>query len=202
MKVRRIGYLGTRTQNVDGMTWFLRDVLGLEAVGDGETVTFQRLPTHPLDLVEVFAQEHHDIRMIPDECDFVIGFVVDDLRQAMAEVKAAGLKLVNESVWAADAFDNPEYGEMAWFWELEELNPYSVQFRYENLGAIPDFAPEHAELLARRAFDWARLELGWTDEESGDTDNDADNDADNPPDSELALGTSASEHDVDPELPF
>jgi catechol 2,3-dioxygenase-like lactoylglutathione lyase family enzyme len=116
MRVRRIGYLGTRTQNVDGMTWFLRDVLGLEAVGEGETVTIQRLPTHPLDLVEVFAQEHRDVRMIPDECDFVIAFVVDDIRQAMSEVQAAGLELVNEPVWAAEAFDNPKYGELAWFW--------------------------------------------------------------------------------------
>ena len=34
----------------------------------------------------------------------------------MAEVQAAGLTLVNEPVWAAEAFDNPAFGEWAWFW--------------------------------------------------------------------------------------
>lgn len=98
------------------MTSFLRDVLGLEAVGEDEAVTFQRLPTHRHDLVEVYAQEHRDSRLIPDEADFVIAFVVDDIRQAMTEVQAAGLELVNEPVWAAQAFDEPAYGEFAWFW--------------------------------------------------------------------------------------
>jgi catechol 2,3-dioxygenase-like lactoylglutathione lyase family enzyme len=116
MRVKRIGYLGLRTHDVDGMTGFFRDVLGLEPAGEGETVTFQRLPTHRLDLVEVYAPDHHDLRMIPDEADFVVAFVVDDIREALAEVQAAGLDVVNEVVWAAEAFDNPGYGELAWFW--------------------------------------------------------------------------------------
>src|SRR5713101_7702025 len=105
MRVKRIGYVGLRTHDVNGMTSFFRDVLGLEPAGEDETVTFQRLPTHRRDLVEVYAQEHRDIRMIPDDADFVIAFVVDDIREAMAEVQAAGLELVHEAVWAADAFD-------------------------------------------------------------------------------------------------
>jgi len=116
MKVRRIGYVGIRTQNVEGMTRFLRDILGLEAAGEDETVTFQRLPTHRFDLAEVYAQSHHDLRMIPDESDFVISFVVDDIRQAMAEMKAAGVELVNNPVWAAEDFDEPDFGNAAWFW--------------------------------------------------------------------------------------
>jgi len=116
VRVKRIGYVGLRTHDVDGMTRFFRDVLGLEAAGEDETVTFQRLPTHRRDLVEVFAQEHRDIRMIPDDADFVIAFVVDDLREALAEVQAAGLEIVNEPVRAAEAFDDPAFGEFAWFW--------------------------------------------------------------------------------------
>jgi catechol 2,3-dioxygenase-like lactoylglutathione lyase family enzyme len=116
MQVKRIGYIGTRTHDVDGMTRFFRDVLGLEAAGGGDTVTFQRLPTHQRDLVEVYAREHSDIRMIPDEAEFVVAFVVDDLREALVEVRAAGLELVNEPVWAAEAFDNPDLGDFAWFW--------------------------------------------------------------------------------------
>ena len=43
------------------MTLFFRDLLGLAAVGD--TVSFQRLPTYHRDLLEVYAQEHHDNRL-------------------------------------------------------------------------------------------------------------------------------------------
>jgi hypothetical protein len=65
------------------------------------------LPTHRLDLLEVYALEHSDIRLIPDEADFVVAFVVDDIREAMAEMQTAGLELVNEPVWAAEAFNDP-----------------------------------------------------------------------------------------------
>ena len=87
MQVRRIGYVGMRTDYVDAMTSFFRDVIGLEAAGEGETITFQRLPTHRRDLLEVYAQEHRDARLIPDDADVVIAFVVDDIREAMAEVQ-------------------------------------------------------------------------------------------------------------------
>jgi catechol 2,3-dioxygenase-like lactoylglutathione lyase family enzyme len=115
MQVKRIGYVGTRTDDVDGMTWFFREVLGLEPVGESETVTFQRLPTHRLDFVEVYAKNHKDTRMIPDDVDFMIAFIVDDIREAMAEVQAAGLERVGEPVWAAEAFDDPTLEGFAWF---------------------------------------------------------------------------------------
>jgi catechol 2,3-dioxygenase-like lactoylglutathione lyase family enzyme len=116
MRIKRVGYVGMRTSDLDGMTQFLRDVLSLESAGEDETVTFQRLPSHRRDLVEVYSDEHHDLRMIPDEADFVIGFVVDDIGEAMAEMKAAGIEPVNEPVWAAEAFDEPAFGDFAWFW--------------------------------------------------------------------------------------
>jgi catechol 2,3-dioxygenase-like lactoylglutathione lyase family enzyme len=115
MQVKRIGYVGLRTDDVEGMTSFFRDVIGLDAVREGETVTFQRLPTNPRDFVEVFAQEHRDSRLIPDETDFVIGFVVDDLEAAMAEVQAAGLEVVGELVRAAEQFGNPALADFGWF---------------------------------------------------------------------------------------
>jgi catechol 2,3-dioxygenase-like lactoylglutathione lyase family enzyme len=96
VRVERIGYVGLRTDDVDRMTSFFRDVIGLEAAGEGETVTFQRLPTHRRDLLEVHAREHRDARLIPDDADVVIAFVVDDIREAMADVQAAGLELVGD----------------------------------------------------------------------------------------------------------
>ena len=95
MRVRRIGYVGMRTDDVAAMTSLLprRD----RARGcRRETVTFQRLPTHRRDLLEVYAREHRDARLIPEDADLVIAFVVDDIRDAMAEVQAAGLELAEE----------------------------------------------------------------------------------------------------------
>src|SRR6478672_11744135 len=101
MRVKRIGYVGIRAGDVAGMTSFLRDTLGLEPAGEQEAATFQLLPTGRHDLVEVYAEDLHDPRMIPDEADLVIGFIVDDVREALAEAQASGLELVNEPVWAA-----------------------------------------------------------------------------------------------------
>ena len=54
--------------------------------------------------------------MIPDGTDFVVAFVVDDIREAIDRVQAAGLEMVSEPVWASEAFGDPELGEFAWFW--------------------------------------------------------------------------------------
>jgi catechol 2,3-dioxygenase-like lactoylglutathione lyase family enzyme len=114
VKVKRVGYVGVRTPELEETTWFFRDVLGLEAAGEDDTVTFTRLPTHRRDLVEVYSPDHRDERMIPNDVDFMIAFVVDDVEQARAEMLAAGLRC-GEIVWAAKEFDSPEYGDFAWF---------------------------------------------------------------------------------------
>jgi catechol 2,3-dioxygenase-like lactoylglutathione lyase family enzyme len=115
VKVLRIGYLAVRTPHVVEMTSFFRDVLGLEAAGENETVTFSLLPTGGRDFAEVFSPAHDDDRLIPDGVDSTVGFVVDDLEQALAEVEAAGLERVGEVVWAAQAFDDPAYEGFGWF---------------------------------------------------------------------------------------
>jgi hypothetical protein len=56
-------------------------VVAVLEAGQRETYV-QRLPTHRRDLVEVYAQEAPDKRLIPDDADFVMGFVVDDIREA------------------------------------------------------------------------------------------------------------------------
>jgi catechol 2,3-dioxygenase-like lactoylglutathione lyase family enzyme len=115
VKVKRIGYLGVRTPHVEEMTSFFRDVLGLEGGGGDENATFTRLPTNRRDLLEVYSPTLRDERMIPNDVDFMVGFVVDDLEEALAEVKAAGLELVNDVIWAAEAFGDPSYEGFGWF---------------------------------------------------------------------------------------
>ena len=116
MRVLRIGYLGVRTSHPEAMKGFFRDVLGLEGAGESETVTFHQMPTHRHDYVEVYSSEHSDTRLIPDGADFVVAFVVDDIREAIGRVEAAGLEMVGEPVWAAEAFGDPDLGDVAWFW--------------------------------------------------------------------------------------
>ena len=128
MRVKRVGYVGLRTDDLPGMTSFFRDLLGLEASGEGETVTFQRLPSHRYDLVEVYAREHRDPRLIPDDVDFMIAFVVEDLDEALAEVQAAGLEIVGGPIRAAEAFGNPAYGDFAWFFvRAPDGRVYAIQ---------------------------------------------------------------------------
>jgi hypothetical protein len=63
----------------------------------------------------VFTPDHADERMIPHGVDFVVGFVVDDLERARTEVEAAGLELVGDLIWAAEAFENPDHEGFGWF---------------------------------------------------------------------------------------
>ncbi len=117
MKVKRIGYIGTRTSELDGMTWFLRDVLGLAGGHTSESVTISGLPSGRFDSFEVYTPDHHDARMIPDGVDgTVVCFIVDDLEGALAEIKAAGLEIVGDVVWASEAFDEPAMAGVGWFW--------------------------------------------------------------------------------------
>lgn len=115
MRVKRIGYVGVRTPEVEATTSFFRDVLGLEGAGDYDGMTFTRLPTHRRDLVEVYPPDWADTRMIPSGVDSMIGFVVDDLEAALAAVHAAGLEQIGDVVWAAEAFDNPDFRDFGWF---------------------------------------------------------------------------------------
>ncbi len=50
------------------------------------------------------------------------------MTEAMAEVQAAGLELVNEPVWAAEAFRDPGLGDSAWFWvRAPDGRVYAIQ---------------------------------------------------------------------------
>jgi catechol 2,3-dioxygenase-like lactoylglutathione lyase family enzyme len=117
VKVKRIGYLGVRTSDLRGMTSFFRDVLGLEGGDTNSGRTASALPSGRFDLAEVYSSDFRDPRMIPDEVDgIVVAFIVDDLEEALAEMKEAGLELVGDVVWAAEAFEAPALEGIGWFW--------------------------------------------------------------------------------------
>jgi catechol 2,3-dioxygenase-like lactoylglutathione lyase family enzyme len=90
MIVKRIGYVGMRTEHLERMTWFFRDVLGLREATVGETFSILNLPTGAFDFAEVYTPGHHDQRMVPDGVEGpVVAFVVENLELALREVKEA-----------------------------------------------------------------------------------------------------------------
>jgi catechol 2,3-dioxygenase-like lactoylglutathione lyase family enzyme len=116
MIVKRIGYIGMRTEHLERMTWFFRDVLGLREAMVGKTFSILNLPTGTFDFAEIYSPGHHDERMIPDGVQGpVVAFVVENLGLALREVKEAGLEVIGDVVWAAEAFAEPEMEGLGWF---------------------------------------------------------------------------------------
>ena len=97
MNVRRLGWGGTRTDQVEGMTSFLRDVLGLALVRVGKDLTVFQLPDGSK--VEVFAMsENQHFTTGP-----VVEFLVDDVVAATDELRAAGVPIVDGPIeWPGD----------------------------------------------------------------------------------------------------
>jgi len=116
MKVKRIGFVGVRTDRVAETTAFFRDVVGLPAVSTGEQWTVAQLPTGPWDFLEVFGSDLDDARLIrPEATGVVVAFFVDHLEEARRDCEAAGVEILGDTVWADAAFDNPSYAGVGWF---------------------------------------------------------------------------------------
>jgi catechol 2,3-dioxygenase-like lactoylglutathione lyase family enzyme len=90
MKARGLVWLGTRTRNFDDTVRFFGDTLGLRAVHEEPDFAVFRLPNG--DKVEVFGpgdEEHEHFDKGP-----VAGFLVDDVREARADLEAAGIAFI------------------------------------------------------------------------------------------------------------
>jgi hypothetical protein len=57
------------------------------------------------------ARRPHD----PEGVELTIAFVVDDVEEALSDVRAAGLDVVGDLIWAAEAFGEPAYEGFGWF---------------------------------------------------------------------------------------
>jgi catechol 2,3-dioxygenase-like lactoylglutathione lyase family enzyme len=91
MKARGLVWLGTRTRNFDDTVRFFGDTLGLRKSHEEPDFTVFRLPNG--DTVEVFGpgdtgHEHFDSGP-------VAGFLVDDVREARADLEAAGISFLS-----------------------------------------------------------------------------------------------------------
>ena len=87
MRVKRIGWAGTRTSEYPAMVAFLQSVLGLTT--SQQEADFAAFPLPEGGTFEVFGpgdQDHEHFSTGP-----VVGFVVDDLTGAVRELEAAGI---------------------------------------------------------------------------------------------------------------
>ena len=94
MRVKRIGWAGTRTSEYPAMVAFLQAVLGLATSQEGADFSAFQLPDGGT--FEVFGprdRDHAHFSTGP-----VIGFVVDDLSAAVRELEAAGVELLGGQV--------------------------------------------------------------------------------------------------------
>src|SRR5919107_3777377 len=91
MKARGLVWLGTRTRNFDETVRFFGDTLGLRKSHEEPDFTVFRLPNG--DTVEVFCPGdtgHEYFGSGP-----VAGFLVDDVKEARADLEAAGISFLS-----------------------------------------------------------------------------------------------------------
>ena len=103
MQVRRIAWLGVRTERADAMVAFMKDLLGLSLEHAGEGQWVFSLPDGAK--AEVFSSDSpHNTHF---EQGPVAGFYVDDVVAATEELRAAGVEIVHGPVIVED-------GDAAW----------------------------------------------------------------------------------------
>ena len=95
MKVRRLCWLGVRTEAFDETTTFFRDVLGLPMGYEESGFSMFALPDADRDFVEVFSAARQDLATSYTAAP-VVGLLVDDISEAREELAAAGVELIDE----------------------------------------------------------------------------------------------------------
>lgn len=107
-------------------TAFFRDVLGLPVLRDDPVWSVLQLPTGTFDYVEFYGPQFTDQRVVPDDVDFFVAFVVDDVIGAREEVVAAGAE-ATDIVWAEKEFGE-HYKEVGWFFvSAPDGNTYCIE---------------------------------------------------------------------------
>ncbi len=129
MRIRRLSFVGVKTERFDAMAAFVRDVLGLKPGHKDDGWAVFQLESGDRDLLEVYRPGRYDERLLPaTAAGPTVAFAVDDLLAARDELVAAGIEIVGDTVWAAEAFDDPGYEGFGWlFFRAPDGNIYALQ---------------------------------------------------------------------------
>jgi predicted enzyme related to lactoylglutathione lyase len=94
MNVRGVVWVGTRTERFDETVTFFRTILGIDLQRIRDDFAWSRMPN--TSQLEVFGTTD------PDHDDFTTGpvpeFLVDDIAEAIDELRAAGVEILGEPV--------------------------------------------------------------------------------------------------------
>jgi catechol 2,3-dioxygenase-like lactoylglutathione lyase family enzyme len=129
VRIRRISFVGVKTESFDAMADFAQAVLGLAPGHRDDGWAVFQLESGDRDLFEVFRPGQYDERLLPpDAAGLTIAFGVDDLLEARAELLSAGVEIVSDTVWAAEAFDDPRLEGFGWlFFRAPDGRVYAIQ---------------------------------------------------------------------------
>jgi len=129
VRIRRISFVGVKTDSFDPMTAFARDILGLEPGHKDDGWAVFQLESGERDLFEIYRPGGYDERLLPPSAAGVtIAFAVDDLLEARGELVDAGIEIVADTLWAADAFGDPGLEGFGWlFFRAPDGNVYALQ---------------------------------------------------------------------------
>ena len=102
MDVRRLGFLGTRTDDFSETTRFFRDVLGLAMYYEEPDFAMLSLPGAEHDYLEIIGPnaEGSEFQAATYTTGPVASFVVGDVVAARAELEAAGVDLLDDITWS------------------------------------------------------------------------------------------------------
>lgn len=114
MKVRRLAWLGTRTDLYEPTKDFFGRMLGLSLVAEDEAgLAIFRLPSGEHDYVEVFRSDNPEAPFMTTGP--VVGLVVDDVVEARSELEREGIEMLEPITWLRD-FDGFEHAtDYGWF---------------------------------------------------------------------------------------
>jgi predicted enzyme related to lactoylglutathione lyase len=90
VQAKGLVWLGVRTSNFDETVKFFKEVLDLRVTKGRDGFAVLRLPND--DKVEVFGSQDEDHKFFGSAP--VMGFLVDDIRQARSEMEAGGVKFI------------------------------------------------------------------------------------------------------------
>jgi catechol 2,3-dioxygenase-like lactoylglutathione lyase family enzyme len=93
MRIIKLAWVGTRTDNAEATVAFFRDVLGLGL--ELEQPGFWMLKLPESSKVEIFGPDSDVNRHFTTGP--VVGFLVDDIRAATTELRSAGVEILFES---------------------------------------------------------------------------------------------------------